>query len=299
MTQRNPDLVPIGPDAYSPSPGEVEAILERRLARGVEGYVPRREPVAASKQFFEQVMTAAWTLSIQGQHVTAAAVHAQLPVSRSKNARVWTVAQVQAVLESEMGRRALADRGLALHDEQELTYEMVATIRALLDPSARTHAQRLKVAGVTATQYQGFLTYPKFRQALQEGTEVALKGGIAQANAALVRNVEKGDLKAIQYIHTLTGYYDPNKQQALDAQQMMQEMMSIIFKRVKDPETLMGLAADLELLKRQLELGDAANTQALPAGGLVDMAAIEASMGPVPDWAPPAEALAGLDEPVD
>lgn len=295
----------VGPDAYEPNPAEVQAIIERRLTRGKPGPTPRSEQVAITRRLFDQVITGAWSLSLRNQDITAAAVHAELPKPRGKSQRPFTVAQVQAVLESEMGRRALEDRGLALHEEQELTYEMVATIRALLDPRPLSHDQRLRVAGVTASQYQGFLTYPKFRQVLQEGTEVALKGGIAQANQKLVQQVEKGDLKAIQYLHTLTGYYDPSKQTALDAGQLMQDMMTIMFKRVKDPETLMGIAADMELLRRRLELAVDLNEQALPAGAQADWDSqaqaqssreLIESLGGVPDWSPPAEAIAGLDD---
>lgn len=293
-------LVP-GPDAYEPTPDEVEAILARQLARrgpqaGAD--LQLREPAAATKRLFDAIITAAWALSLRGQEITAAAVHAELPKSKAKNALAPTVSQVQAVLESAMGRRALADRGLQLSGEQELTYEMVATIRAMLDPRPLSHAQRLRLAGVTASEYQGFLTYPRFRQTLQESTEVALKGGIAQANARLVQQVEKGDLKAIQYLHQLTGYWDPNKQQTLDVQQVIQEVMSVVFKRVTDPDTLMGIAAEIALVQQRVGLGDAFNDAARPAGAAVDMASlreIEEALGGVPDWSLPAEAQQGLE----
>lgn len=292
-----------GPDAYEPTADEVEAILARQLARRPgpkpgDQTIQLREPAAATKRLFDAIITAAWALSLRGQEITAAAVHAELPKSKSKNAIAATVAQVQAVLESAMGRRALADRGLALSGEQELTYEMVATIRAMLDPRPLSHAQRLRLAGVTAQEYQGFLTYPKFRHTLQESTEVALKGGIAQANARLVQQVEKGDLKAIQYLHQLTGYWDPNKQQTLDVQQIIQEMMAIIFKRVTDADTLMGIAAEVGLLQQRIGMVDGMNDAARPAGAASDMAAlseIAESLGGVPDWSLPAEAQQGLD----
>jgi len=290
--------VPIGPDAYQPTPAEVQGILERRLTRGKPGPTPRQEQVAITRRLFEQIITAAWTLSIRGQHITAAAVHNELPAPRTKHGFTPTPAQVAAILESEMGRRALEERGLTLHGEEEMTYEMVATIRALMDPRPLSHAQRLRIAGVTQSQYEGFLTYPRFRQTLQEGTEVALKGGIAQANAALVRNVEKGDLKAIQYLHTLTGYYDPNKQSAMDMGQLLQEIQTIMFKRVTDPDLLMTIAADFEILLRRIDLQSELNQQALPAGATVDAAALEdirEQLGPTPSWGPPQEAIDGLD----
>jgi hypothetical protein len=181
-----------------------------------------------------------------------------------------------------------------------MTYEMVAAIRALIDPRPMSHEQRLRMAGVTAAQYQGFLTYPKFRQVLQESTETALKGGIAQANQKLVQQVEKGDLKAIQYLHQLTGYWDPNKQQTLDAMQLMQEMTTIIFRNVKDPEALFAVAAELEVLKRRLDMTDGMNDASRPAGAAVEMVSIQEvaeTLGGVPSWELPAEALAGLESP--
>ncbi|HVL17835.1 MAG TPA: hypothetical protein VM387_07560 [Gemmatimonadales bacterium] len=285
----------VGPDAYVPSAAEVEGIIARRLTRGKPGPTPRQEQVAITRRLFDQVITAAWALSLRGQNITAAAVHGELPKGRGKNAIAATPVQVASILESEMGRKALSDRGLQLHDEQELTYEMVATIRALMDPRNLSHTQRLRIAGVSESQYQGFLSFPKFRQTLQEGTEVALKGGIAEANAALMRQVQKGDLKAVQYLHSLTGYYDPNKQSAMDMQTLLSEIQTVMFKHVTDPAALMAIAAEMQVLMGRLEMQDSMNQQALPAGAAVDMAALTETLGGVPSWDIPAEALAGLD----
>ena len=65
---------PIGPDAYQPSPAEIQGILERRLTRGKPGPTPRQEQVAITRRLFDQIITAAWTLSIRGQHITAAGI---------------------------------------------------------------------------------------------------------------------------------------------------------------------------------------------------------------------------------
>ena len=286
----------IGPAAYEPNPDEVRAILERRLAGGAP-QTQKREQVAATKRFFDAIITAAWAISLRGEGITAVAVHAELPKSRAKNAPNWTVSQVDAVLRSEMGRAALEARGLTLYDEDEgITYEMAATIRALLDPTpGRSHEQRLRVAGVTVAQYQGFLTYAPFRRLLDAGSETALKGGIAQANQKLVQQVEKGDLKAIQYLHELTGYYDKNAKTMLDANAMVQDVLTVVFQTVKDPALLMQIAAGIGAVQKRYELDQELGGGA-PVGAEVDMVLELASLGGVPDWSIPAEAAAGLDD---
>jgi hypothetical protein len=90
---------------------------------------------------------------------------------------------------------------------------------------------------------------------LTKSSERGLRSSVALANAKLLENVDAGDMKAIQYVHELTGYFTPGKQQQLDAQQMVRDVMSVVLRRVTDADTLMALAADFRVLQEQLSAG--------------------------------------------
>ena len=224
-------------------PGSPEAKLSR-LA----------EPVRVSQEFFQNAVNAAWLLSLRGEPVSAADIARVVPAVFPAE-RLDLLADVVA---SEKFRLALLNRGIDADrvDAEGLTVEMVACIRALSDPSpGLTVKQRLRGAGVSWEQYQGWLSFGPFREALTQSSERGLKSAVALANAKLVESVDSGDLKAVQYLHELTGYFTPGKQQALDAQQMVRDVMTVVLRRVTDPDTLLALAADFRVLQERMQAG--------------------------------------------
>jgi hypothetical protein len=224
-------------------PGSPEAKLSR-LA----------EPVRVSREFFQNAVNAAWLLSLRGEPVTAGDIARVVPDVFGSE----VLDRLAAVVGSEKFRLALLNRGIDADraDGEGLTAEMVACIRALSDPSpGLTVKQRLRGAGVSWEQYQGWLSFGPFRDALTKSSERGLKSAVALANAKLVESVDSGDLKAVQYLHELTGYFTPGKQQVLDVQQMVRDVMTVVLRRVTDPDTLLALAGDFRVLQERMMVG--------------------------------------------
>lgn len=224
-------------------PGSPEARLSR-LA----------EPVRVSREFFQNAVNAAWLLSLRGEPVTAGDIARVVPDVFGPE----VLDRLAAVVGSEKFRLALLNRGIDADraDGEGLTAEMVACIRALSDPSpGLTVKQRLRGAGVSWEQYQGWLSFGPFRDALTKSSERGLKSAVALANAKLVESVDSGDLKAVQYLHELTGYFTPGKQQVLDVQQMVRDVMTVVLRRVTDPDTLLALAGDFRVLQERMMVG--------------------------------------------
>jgi hypothetical protein len=211
-------------------------------------------PVRVSRDFFVNAVNAAWVLHLRGESVSAARIQASLPNAFS----VSDLPLLDSVVLSEKFRVALLSRGIepGRNVADGLSAEMVACIRALTGPEEGLSVrQRLRGAGVTWEQYQGWLNFGPFRETLTKSSERGLRSSVALANAKLLENVDSGDLKAIQYVHELTGYFTPGKQQQLDAQQMVRDVMSVVLRRVTDTDTLMALAADFRVLQEQLSAG--------------------------------------------
>lgn len=223
-------------------------------------------PVRVSRDFFVNAVNAAWVLHLRGESVSAARIQSALPNVFSGD----DLSLLDSVVLSEKFRLAMLARGIEPGRDvvDGLSPEMVACIRALTGPEeGLTVRQRLRGAGVTWDQYQGWLNFGPFREALTKASERGLRSSVALANAKLLENVDAGDLKAIQYVHELTGYFTPGKQQQLDAQQMVRDVMSVVLRRVTDADTLMALASDFRVLQEQMLIGN--NDPSRPQGAVV------------------------------
>lgn len=212
------------------------------------------EPVRVSREFFVDAVNAAWLLWLRGEGVTAEGIQ-RVASATFDVSDLETLADVVA---SEKFRVALEDRGVVADrvEAEGLSAEMVACVRALSDPQpGLTVKQRLRGAGVSWEQFQGWLQFGPFREALTRASERGLKGAVALANAKLVENVDQGDLKAVQYLHELTGYFTPGRQQTLDTQQLVRDVMTVVLRRVTDPELLLALAGDFRVLQERMFVG--------------------------------------------
>ena len=212
------------------------------------------EPVRVSREFFQAAVNAAWLLWLRGEGVTAEGIQRL----SSATFGVDDLELLADVVDSPKFRRALEERGITADrvEGDGLSVEMVACVRALSDPQpGLTVRQRLRGAGVSWEQFQGWLQFGPFREALTRASERGLKGAVALANAKLVENVDQGDLKAVQYLHELTGYFTPGRQQTLDTQQLVRDVMAVVLRRVTDPELLMQLAGDFRVLQERMVVG--------------------------------------------
>lgn len=251
----------VGGDPAEFLPGVLDVVLPSRVPVGGLDY-----PVRVSRDFFVAAVNAAWVLSLRGVEVSAAAIQ----VAVSNVFSVDDLPLLESVVLSEKFRLALLSRGVEPGRSvvDGLSVEMVACIRALTGPEdGLSVRQRLRGAGVSWDQYQGWLNFGPFREALTRSSERGLRGAVALANSKLLEGVDSGDLKSIQYLHELTGYFTPGKQQSLDAQQMVRDVMAVVLRRVTDPELLLGLAGDFRVLQERMLAGGADPSR--PQGAVV------------------------------
>jgi hypothetical protein len=210
--------------------------------------------VLVSRDFFQNAVNAAWLLWLRGEGVSAEGI--QRVASNAFG--VDDLERLADVVASAKFQRALEERGITPDrvEADGLSAEMVSCIRALSDPAPGLSVrQRLRGAGVSWEQFQGWLNFGPFREALTRASERGLKGAVALANAKLVESVDSGDLKAVQYLHELTGYFTPGRQQTLDAQQLVRDVMTVVLRRVTDPSLLMELAGDFRVLQERMFVG--------------------------------------------
>jgi hypothetical protein len=232
------------------------------------------DSVRVGRDVFDAAVSAAWVLWLRGEPVTVGDI---LRVAESAFVGV-DVEVLGSVVGSEKFRLALLSRGVELGrvDADGLSAEMVACVRALSDPQpGLTVRERLKGVGVSWEQYQGWLGFGPFREALTRASERGLRGAVALANSKLLEGVDSGDLRSVKYLHELTGYFTPGRQQVLDVQQLVRDVMTVVLRRVTDPELLLELAGDFRVLQERMLVGG-------DGSGSGERGAVVAGFGEVP-----------------
>lgn len=231
--------------------GALSVVLPARPGSARARLSKLAEPVRVGRDFFNDAVSAAWLLWLRGEGVTAEGVQRVSSVTFA----VSDLEVLADVVSSEKFRVALEARGVVADrvEGEGLSVEMVACVRALSDPQpGLTVRQRLRGCGVSWDQFQGWLGFGPFREALTRASERGLKGAVALANARLVESVDSGDLGSVKYLHELTGYFTPGRQQTLDTQQLVRDVMTVVLRRVRDPELLLELAGDFRVLQERM-----------------------------------------------
>lgn len=155
--------------------------------------------------------------------------------------------EVKKILDSSDFKDAITARGINW-DGQTLTATQMLVAQILTNPTDKRDLKtKLRSAGVTYPQYRAWMNSPEFGGYMRQITEGMLTDHLPDFNTALTKKALGGDLNAIKYVNELSGRHDPNAQQLLDLQAIVQTLLEIIQRNVKDPETLKLIASEFSL----------------------------------------------------
>lgn len=145
---------------------------------------------------------------------------------------------VDVIFNSEAFKTAIELRGVEL-DSAYLTPEQDLTIQLLSDPTLKGGlTSRLRAAGVPFAKYRAWLKNPVFKDRinrLQSGVLKELEGDML---VALGEKATSGDLRAIEFAFEVTGKHNPAKQEAINLQEAIVQIIDILQQEIKDPELL-------------------------------------------------------------
>lgn len=135
-----------------------------------------------------------------------------------------------------------------------LSAEQLAAANLLLDFSDhRSHAAKLRSLGIPTTKYQNWLRIPAFQEYITYRAEYLLNNSLHEAHTALLKNVQRGNQKSIEFLYEITGRYSRADQQAAaqDLAIVLVRLVEVIQRHVKDPETIKAIASEFnEILPR-------------------------------------------------
>ena len=158
----------------------------------------------------------------------------------------WDQGKVGRCLQSRTVNEALERRGIVLADISLLRPEQLAGANAILDFSDhRSQKTKLNELGISTTQYNGWLKLAAFQRYIKQRAEALLGDVQHEAHAALLKNVQRGDLNSIKLYYELTGRWSSKTVGDLNVEFILIKIIEAVQKHVKDPVAIQAVAEEL------------------------------------------------------
>lgn len=172
-----------------------------------------------------------------------------------------SLSELTELVESQEVKDAFGRRGIDTNANVPgygLTPDQLAAANLLLDFSDRRSSKvKLESLGLTTAKYQAWLRNPNFQAYTKERAENLLGDVTHEAHSALVKNMEKGDLRSIQLYYEMTGRWSSKTVGDLNVEFLMIKILETIQRHVKDPEMLRAIAGDLSSLNAPAPVAEA------------------------------------------
>jgi hypothetical protein len=161
----------------------------------------------------------------------------------------FTLQQVELLNLSPYWEKCLDERGIRKPQQRSLTATQIAAISLLTNFSdRRSIPAKMAAIGVTEEQINGWYQDKEFKAELLVRTDAVLDNAHPEAQAALIRQVQKGNFQAIKFYYEITGR--ATTPEALNVKQAMQHLIEAVQKHVSDPETLQAIAQEVRALQQ-------------------------------------------------
>lgn len=161
----------------------------------------RAQRPTPEQELFDRVVYAAERCQRQGLAITVETIGMQ-------NDRLLKK-EIVAVFGTDKFAHALEQRGIPLDAMAELNPRQRAAVAIYFDTRQQaTHAAKLRAAGVTSAEWQGWMRQPVFSSYFSEMAEDLRQMAAPLAKQRLLELVDAGDLKAIDRVLAWAGEFD-------------------------------------------------------------------------------------------
>lgn len=171
----------------------------------------------------------------------------QPDIEKMSQALKMTPTELFTHLGLEPVKAALERRGISLPGTiQGLSAEQLAVANVILDfTDDRPQKKKLADFNISTQRYNGWLKQPAFQQYIRGRAEALLGNVQHEAHAALLKNVQRGDLNSIKLYYELTGRWSPRTQGDVNVQLLIMRVIESVQKNVKDPVAIQAIANDI------------------------------------------------------
>lgn len=152
---------------------------------------------------FTQVLLAAERAARMGMPISPEVILSEDPALE--------VRDVVEVLESPRFALALEEQGINFTPMERLSDDQVAAVHLYLSDTSRSHAQKLRAAGISQVKWSGWMRQPRFKQYIAEHSTDRLYDALPGTHLALAEKAERGESWAVGLLYAVTGFHDPNK----------------------------------------------------------------------------------------
>jgi hypothetical protein len=106
---------------------------------------------------------------------------------------------------------ALEEVGVNFSPLDRVSMEQLAAVKLYLMDQSRTHAAKLRAAGISQTKWSGWMRQPRFREYINTFAMDTLHDALPGAHLALAREAQDGKQWATTLLYQVTGFFDPNR----------------------------------------------------------------------------------------
>lgn len=162
----------------------------------------------------------------------------------------YQIPEIQTILLNKNVQKMLDRRGLPWHAagsrSGELTSVQIATAITLSNFSdPRSQSEKLHELGVTSVQFNAWLEDPIFNEFMQRRADAVIRNIRPTAATELGKLVEAGDFGAVKYYLDSTNEFAQATSNSPEITRLMQVVIEILVRHIKDPELLNRIGADL------------------------------------------------------
>lgn len=194
--------------------------------------IPAAGPVPLTEKQKLNIQVLSYHQAIKEQVYNAETIYLLWPTTGSEDMlnRAGPRPSITGIQQYQMGeayRAAMAERGIEVDPNvNELTPEQLACISLLTNQmDRRTPRGKLQALGIPHAKYAGWLKQKPFNDAIRSIAGKGLEEAIPLAEIALAQGAGEGDLSKIKFLMEVTGRYNPQQQQSIDAQALIAVMV--------------------------------------------------------------------------
>lgn len=144
----------------------------------------------------------------------------------------------------------MSELGIQLaHDSEVLLPQQVIILNSLLDLNdRRSKREKCEGAGITLAKLNGWMRDPVFKQHYMDIARTKFEDADPVAQLALLRNMEGGNQRAVEFYFELTGQFQRSVNHNINIEGFLSSLIEVLQARIQDPALLEQIANDFELL---------------------------------------------------
>lgn len=161
-------------------------------------------------------------------------------------------AYVNAVFTQQLAVRGIDPVGLItpgkiISNSKALSAKQIVCANMMLNlHDKRSEREKLAQIQVTSQQYHAWLRNPTFIEFLRKRGEALFSASDFQAYKSLINNVKAGDNKSLELFFRMRGIYNPTVSITLNVEVVLQQVVEVIARHVKDPLVLQAIAGEID-----------------------------------------------------